>query len=183
MTFIEPEDRAAGRPASLRVADPEIGIDGKRVRIRDPERAADEDPGKGQRIGRAVLDAQRRGQRRLLRQQRGDRLIDLTVAINPVARADDQRRTGHGPPRRAEPRLQAALVGPSKEAGYSLPVSSPTGLRRPTTGATAVKSGATSRLTRRPNRSVIGASYSHRSADRHRERQAQRASRRRCTAS
>ena len=54
-------------------------------------------------------------------------------------------------------------------SGYVSPVSDPVGSVA-TTGLTAVKPGATSRLTRRPNRSVSGASYSQRSAGRHRER-------------
>src|SRR5690349_17044599 len=49
----------------------------------------------------------------------------------------------------------------SSESGYDAPVSVPVPSDA-STGATAVKPGATSRLTSRPNRSVIGDSYSHR---------------------
>ena len=111
----------------LRVADAEFRIDRKRVeRGGDAERLADEEAvGKRQRVLRRVADAERRRERRLLRQQRGDRLIDVGVAIDAVARANHERRARHRTPRDTEARLETALVRAHERLRKSSPVSEP----------------------------------------------------------
>ena len=109
-----------------------------------------------------VLDVDRLRERRLLRQ----------AASRSTGRRSccDRRRN----PRESPATSPAPAARPGRDAvegradrraratsGYALPVSVPTGsLAR--TGAAAAKPGATSRLTRRPNCSVSGDSYSHR---------------------
>ena len=111
----------------LRVADAQLRIDGKRIeRVGDAEHLADQQPvGKRQRVLGVIADAERRRQRRLLRELRGDRLIHVGVAIDAVSRADDERRSRHRPPGDAEPRLEAALVRRTSDSGYVAPVTAP----------------------------------------------------------
>ena len=97
-----------GRLPVLGVADAEVRIDGERVRSVPGRRH--ESIGQRERIGRAVLHAERLRERRLLRQQQRDRLIDVRVAIDAIAAADDQRGTGNGTPRDPHARLHATPV-------------------------------------------------------------------------
>src|SRR5438046_5708139 len=77
----------------------------------------------------------------------------------PARIPTDYRATGrHATPTRGR---ALRLAGVTSESEYRRPVSGPTGFVA-TTGLTKANPGATSRFTRRPNRSVIGASYSHR---------------------
>ena len=94
-------------------------------------------------------------ERRLLRQQQRDRLIDVGVAIDAVARANHQRRTGDRTQREAEARLEPAPVGRSASR-IALPVT--TGrMRRPGTPRRDVEIRRDGRTAR-----SIGASYSQR---------------------
>ncbi len=64
-----------------------------------------------QRVVDAVADRERFRQRRLLRQERDDGLIDRVVAIDAVAAADEQRRSGNRAPRHTHARLQSPPIG------------------------------------------------------------------------
>ena len=64
-----------------------------------------------------VGDAQRVRERRLLRHERGDRLIDVRVAVDSVSRAHDDRRSGHRSPRDGKTRLQPAPIRPHQRRG------------------------------------------------------------------
>ena len=101
----------------------------------------DESVGERERILGRVGDAQRARERRLLRHQRRDRLIDVRVAVDPVSRAHDDRRSGHRSPRDGKTRLQAAPVRPhQRRRETSHPMSDPVGSVA-TTGLIAVKPG------------------------------------------
>ena len=145
----------------LRVADAEVRIDRKGVGGVDGTVATNPLASVSGFVG-AVLDAERRRQRRLLRQQHGDRLIDVGVAVDAVTGANDQRRTRAPDARRGRGAAGCrACPAGSANRDRSLPVTAPVGSLA-TTGATSVKPSATSRFTRRPSVSVIGASYSQR---------------------
>ena len=90
-----------------------------------------------------------------------DALVDGGVVVDAVAGADDQRGAGDGPPGDADAGLDAGAVGAHERGGIALPGRAACGALA-STGATAVKPGATSRLTRRSLSSVTGAPYSQR---------------------
>ncbi len=112
-------------------------------------------------VAGAVVHAERLRERRLLREEQRERLIDAEIPIDAVAAADDERRTEQRPPGHRDARLEAALVRTDERRRIRRARERPTGLVA-RTGLTAVKSGATSRLARRPDASVNGASYSQR---------------------
>jgi hypothetical protein len=92
----------------VRVADAEVGVD--RERIRRAGRGGDESIGERERMHCTTLDADRRRQRRLLREQQRQRLIDRRVPINAVSAAHDERRSRHWPPGDADARLKSTHI-------------------------------------------------------------------------